>query len=219
MLSYSVIILAAGTGSRTGFSYNKILHKIHDKTVLDYSINFFSNDNKCTQLLLICNKNDVDLLSDKFNAKVDSFIIGGKTRQESVYNGLIKANNEIVLVHDSARPFINPVTIDQLVNEVSLSKASTLAIPVSNTIVKREGNRLIKTLDRSNLLQVQTPQAFHKDILLDAHEKAIKVGYLATDDTDLVRQFTDVVPTFIMGDYRSMKLTTKEDIEFLEVIL
>jgi 2-C-methyl-D-erythritol 4-phosphate cytidylyltransferase len=219
MITYSAIILAAGTGSRTGFNYNKIFHKINDKFIVEYSIDYFKNDPKCKQLLLICNENDFTVMKDLFTNVVDSIFIGGKTRQESVYKALNKADNGYLLIHDSARPFINSVNIEELLVEVDKSKASTLAIPVTNTIVEVNGNRLIKTLDRTSLLEVQTPQAFDRDILLNAHNKAIKAQYSATDDTDIVRQFTDIVPTYVMGDYRSIKLTTKDDIKFLEVIL
>jgi 2-C-methyl-D-erythritol 4-phosphate cytidylyltransferase len=150
---------------------------------------------------------------------VDHIVHGGSTRQKSVYKGLNKAINDYVLIHDSARPYINKERIDELLVNLKETKANTLAVFVKDTIVNINGNRLGKMLDRNELLIIQTPQAFLKDLILDAHEKAINAGYIGTDDTSLVAKFTEVTPAYVIGDYRSIKLTTKEDIEILKVIL
>lgn len=218
-MNFSAIILAAGSGSRSGLEYNKVFHEINGKKVLDYSVDFFQNIPDCKEILLVCSDNDFNYVYDLYHHRVNRIIVGGKTRQESVYKALNKAVYEYVLVHDSARPFINKESIDHLVKEMVSTGASTLAVPVKDTIVKVSGNRLIKTLCRDELVSIQTPQAFLKELLLGAHEKARKSEYLATDDTDLVRKFTSVMPSYVMGDYRSIKLTTKDDILFLEVIL
>lgn len=218
-MEFSAIILAAGSGSRTGLNYNKVFHKIHRKRVLDYSIEFFRNYSKCTEILLICSEHDVNFVREEYGTMVTTIVIGGATRQESVYKGLNKATKPYVLVHDSARPFLNKDNIDQLVACMIDTKAATLAIPVIDSIVKVSGNRLTKTLDREEFVALQTPQAFLTELLLHAHEKARKRGYFATDDTDLIRKFTNVMPSYVEGDYRSIKLTNKEDIALLEVIL
>lgn len=219
IMKFSAIILAAGSGSRVGFDYNKVFHVVNGKKVLDYSINFFKNYAKCGEIILVCSDNDFNYVYDLYSTVVDHIIVGGKTRQDSVYKGLNKAVYEYVLVHDSARPYINYATIDRLVDEMVVIGASTLAVPVKDSIVKTSDNRLIKALDRNELVALQTPQAFLRELLLEAHKKARKSNYQATDDTDLVRKFTNVMPSFVMGDYRSVKLTTKDDIKFLEVIL
>jgi len=218
-MKFSAIILAAGSGSRTGLDYNKIFHEINGKKVLKYSIDFFRNYSKSCEIILVCSNSDFNYVYDLYHKDVDHIVIGGITRQESVFKGLNKATENYVLVHDSARPYINRDAIDRLIFEVHTSGASTLAIPVSDTIVKISGNRLIKTLDRNQLVAIQTPQAFLRELLLDAHKKALKAEYIATDDTDIVRRFTDVMPSYVLGDYRSVKLTTKDDLLLLEVIL
>ena len=155
----------------------------------------------------------------KYSKSVEHVILGGNSRQESVFKGLNNVTNDYVLVHDSARPFISSSAIDRLLIDLSTSKATTLAVFVKDSIVKTNGNRLGKALDRSKLLSIQTPQAFSRDLLVSAHKKAIKANYLATDDTDLIAKFTTVTPSFVEGDYRSIKLTTKHDVKFLKVIL
>jgi 2-C-methyl-D-erythritol 4-phosphate cytidylyltransferase len=218
-MQYSAIILAGGIGSRMDLGYNKIFHEINGKRVLDYSVEFFEKDPRCTDIVLVCNEQDFNFVYKEYLSRKFTIITGGINRQGSVYKGLNKAKKDIVLVHDSARPYINHASIDKLLHETLITGASTLAVFVKDTMVKVNGNRLSKTLDRSSIVAVQTPQGFKTDLLLDAHQKARATGYLATDDTDLVRKFTHVMPSFVIGDYRSIKLTTKEDIKFLEVIL
>lgn len=218
-MKFSAVILAAGSGVRTGLEYNKILHKINGKRVLDYSVDFFKNYGACKEIILVVSDNDYNVMFDEYSTKKCHVIVGGTSRQQSVYKGLNKATNNYVLVHDSARPFINSTKIDELCKDLIETRATTLGVYVKDTTVKTIGNRLGKALDRNNLLAIQTPQAFERDLLIKAHEKAIKTGYIATDDTDLIAKFTNVMPSYVLGDYRSVKLTTIEDIKYLEVIL
>ena len=218
-MKYTAIILAAGSGSRTGLDINKVLLEINGKRVLDYSVDFFLNHKNCSEIVLVSSERDFNYIYNAYNDKVDVIINGGSTRQQSVHKGLKKATNEFVLIHDSARPFISKDCIDELCENVKTTFASTLAVFVKDTIVNINGNRLGKTLHRSELLAIQTPQAFKRDVIVSAHEKAVNNGYLGTDDTSLIAKFTTVTPAYVIGDYRSIKLTTKEDIDILKVIL
>lgn len=218
-MKYSAIILAAGSGSRTGLDTNKVLIEIKGKRVLDYSVDFFIKHHECDEIILVCSEIDFNFIYDTYNNQVDSIITGGATRQASVFRGLNKAKNDYVLIHDSARPYISPSSIDRLLDNLKETQASTLAVFVKDTIVNINGNRLGKSLHRSELLAIQTPQGFHRELIIQAHEKAIQNGYLGTDDTSLISKFTGVTPSYVLGDYRSVKLTTIEDIEILKVIL
>lgn len=218
-LEYTVIILAAGKGERTGLKYNKVLTDINGKKVLDYSVDFFIKHKQCKEIVLVCSETDFNFIYDRYNKRVDTIIIGGETRQESVFKGLNKAVLNYVLIHDSARPYINLQSVNELITNLEETNATTLAVYVKDSIRESNGNRLGKTFDRNKLLAIQTPQGFNKDLLIEAHTKARKLGYFATDDTDLIAKFTEVTPAFVIGDYRSIKLTTKEDIELLKVIL
>ena len=218
-MKYSVIILAAGSGSRTGLDMNKVLIEINGKMVLDYSVDFFKLHKECTEIVIVCSERDFNFIYNNYNDSVDHIVHGGSTRQKSVYKGLNKAINDYVLIHDSARPFIVKTCIDQLLKNLKETSATTLAVFVKDSIVKVNGNRLGTPLHRSNLLAIQTPQAFKTDLIVKAHEKALVSGFLATDDTALIAMSTDVTPSYVLGDYRSIKLTTKEDIDLLKVIL
>lgn len=218
-MKYSVLIMAAGNGTRTGLPYNKIFHKINGMTVLDYSLKFFKNDEQCETILIVCNEADYDRLISTINDENISLIVGGDTRQQSVYNGLSKVNTEYVLVHDAARPFINHTIMKRFLTDLVKYNACSLAVPSKNTLVKVDGNRFVESLNRSNILQVQTPQGFKTSLLMKAHKKALQDDHMATDDVSLVALYTDVIPRYIIGDERSIKLTTPYDIQLLEVIL
>ena len=218
-MKYTAIILAAGSGTRSGLDINKVLVKINGKRVLEYSLDYFVNDAHCNEIIVVSSDRDYNFMLNEYSEIVDYIVHGGKTRQESVYLGLNKAHNDFVLIHDSARPFIVKECVDRLLINVKQTYATTLAVFVKDSIVQTSGNRLGKQLHRSELLAIQTPQAFKTDLILKAHKKAINNGYLGTDDTSLISKFTDVNPSYVLGDYRSIKLTTKEDIEILKVIL
>jgi 2-C-methyl-D-erythritol 4-phosphate cytidylyltransferase len=218
-MKYSALILAAGSASRMGLDYNKVLHKIKGKRVLDYSVEYFLKDANCNQIVLVTSEHDFNTIFDLYNSKVDVIIQGGRTRQDSVYNGLTKCEEEYVLIHDSARPFLVKKCVDNLFIDVQFTKASTLAVYVKDSIVQTSSNRIEKMLDRTKLLNIQTPQAFQKDLIITAHKKARANHFIGTDDTSLISKFTDVMPSFVIGDYRNIKLTTVEDIILLEAIL
>jgi 2-C-methyl-D-erythritol 4-phosphate cytidylyltransferase len=218
-MKYSSIIMAAGSGKRMGINQNKILLEINGKIVIDYSVDYFKNDSKCGQVIVVCSVVDYESMRERYDSTGVAIVVGGETRQESVYKGLNEAIYDFVIVHDAARPYLVREVIDRLLLNVIDTKASTLAVFVKDTIVEVDGNRLIKALDRSKVVSIQTPQAFETKLLLDAHEKARKASYFATDDTQLVSKFTNVNPAFVEGDYRCIKLTTKEDLDLLKVIL
>jgi len=218
-MKYTAIILAAGSGTRTGLKVNKILQKIHEKSVLNYSINFFENDHECNQIILVVNANDFALLSNLKISKNSNVILGGNTRQESVYNSLQHIHEKFVLVHDAARPFIPKKGVEELKHELLKHSSLTLGVKVTDTIQKIHDGYVFETLNRNSLIATQTPQAFHLDKLIEAHNLAVKNGFEATDDTTLLLELLDIPALFVKGDTRNIKFTTIEDLKLLEVIL
>ena len=165
-MKYSVIILAAGSGKRTGLNHNKILQKIKGKRVIDFSLDFFKNDINCHEIILVSSKVDYDYFSSEFKQSNIRVILGGLTRTDSVRFALNKAVNEYILIHDGARPFINSDSVSNLLNILENNDSVTLGVRVKETIQEIDGDNIIKTLDRSNLIITQTPQGFKKDLLL-----------------------------------------------------
>lgn len=219
-MNYSALITAAGKGLRSGLSYNKVLHKIHDKMILEYSIEFFLEHAKCTEIIVICNEEDELFLTNFYKNKNILFVVGGATRQMSVMNGINASSNDYVLIHDAARPFINMNVVNKLLVEVEKHQACSVAIPSKNTLVSVDEDGFYKGIvNREEVWQVQTPQAFKKELILGAHKKALEEGASASDDTGLIARYTSVKPKYVLGDERSIKLTTPYDIQLLEVIL
>ncbi len=218
-MKYSAIILAAGSGKRTGLKLNKTLYKINKKSVIEYSLDFFKNDINCVDIILVVSNVDYDYCLNNFNGEKIKIILGGSTRRDSVRLALSSAITEYVLVHDGARPYIKKDFVDKILISLKYNDSVTLGVKVKETIQEIDGNCVVKTLDRNKLIVTQTPQGFNKNLLIEAHDMALKKGYYGTDDTILLEKFLNINAVFILGDYRNIKLTTEDDIKLLEVIL
>jgi len=218
-MKYSAIILAAGSGLRTGLNTNKILIQINGRCVVDYSIKFFEKDSNCGELILVVSKRNFQALNKKYNSPFIKVIIGGAHRQDSVYNALEIAVYDYVLIHDGARPFMLKDNIDDIYNNLQQYPSITLGVKVKETIQEVDGNRVVRTLDRNSLIITQTPQGFKRDILIKAHQLAFDDTYFGTDDTVLIERYLGITAFVVKGDYRNVKLTTLDDIDLLEVIL
>ena len=129
------------------------------------------------------------------------------------------AVSDYVLIHDGARPYINKESVENLLLSLGNNDSVTLGVKVKETIQKVDGNTVVNTLERSNLIITQTPQGFKKSLITKAHDLAFDNGYIGTDDTVLLDKFLNIKATFVHGDYRNIKLTTIEDIKLLEVVL
>ncbi len=146
---------------------------------------------------------------------------GGQTRQESVYKGLLHLSKtgerpDFVLVHDAARPFLTEKLISDTIASVIEHGACTVAVPVSDTVKRVDGNSVIETIDRSNLVAVHTPQGARFDWLLDAHETARSNNISATDDAFILEQSHEV--KIVSGDRYNIKVTVPEDLLICEAI-
>lgn len=215
----SAIILAAGSGKRTGLQYNKVLYEVHGKKILEYSIEKLREFPVIHEIILVVSSTELDYFKDRYNSLVDHIVVGGKERQDSVYNALQVVQNEYVLIHDGARPYIPQAAITDLLSLLVSEKSLTLGVKVKDTIQRVSGDKVIETLNRDELYAVQTPQAFHTDVIVKAHHLAKKDHFIGTDDTVLVERYLTIPTHMVMGDYRNIKLTTLDDIKLLEVIL
>lgn len=218
-MSYSAIILAAGSGTRTGLKYNKVLYEIHGKKLIDYSIDKFREFPVINEIILVVSQDELEYFKSRYSEKVDNIVVGGKERQDSVYNALNLASNKYVIIHDGARPFIPDYSMKDLLKNMESEKSLTLAVKVKDTIQIVRKNKGIETLNRDELYAIQTPQAFEKETIVKAHTLAKKENFKGTDDTMLVERYLNIPSHIIKGDYRNLKLTTLDDIKLLEVIL
>ncbi|MGJ3206501.1 2-C-methyl-D-erythritol 4-phosphate cytidylyltransferase [Geobacillus sp. FJAT-46040] len=222
-MNYEAIVLAAGRGKRMNAGMNKQFLELGGEPLIVRTLNVFERDERCTRIVLVVNpaeRSRFEQLLARFRIqKVAALTDGGEERQHSVYNGLqALAGEEIVLIHDGARPFVRVHHLHELVNAAVQYGAAIPAVRVKDTIKKANGLFVKQTIDRSSLWAVQTPQAFRLSLIMEAHEAAKQAGYLGTDDASLVERIGKPVK-IIEGDYRNIKLTTPEDLLFAEAIL
>ncbi|MFE5431453.1 2-C-methyl-D-erythritol 4-phosphate cytidylyltransferase [Peribacillus simplex] len=219
---YEVVIPAAGQGKRMKAGKNKLFIELSGIPIIVYTLRVFEEDPNCRGIILSINPAEKDYFSQLIAAyglkKVKKLVMGGKERQQSVYNGLQHAGEEIVLVHDGARPFINVGQINELTTAASLHGGAVIAVPVKDTIKKASNNKVVETVERSSLWAVQTPQAFRVSILKSAYEQAEAEAFLGTDDASLLERINEQV-VIIEGNYDNIKITTQEDLYFAEAIL
>ena len=209
---YSVIILCAGKGTRTGLDYNKMLYEFNGKTVYEMTLENFIHDSKCGQINVVTQPFERKLFERLSKDSRIEFADGGQERQDSVYEGLKKTKGDYVLIHDGARPFVKRKHIDALLECLKVHSACLLMVPCKDTIKKVVNGKVVETLKRSELMQAQTPQAFHRDVIVDAYSQGILEEYQATDDAQMVEKFSDVKVYAIVSDYENIKITTPEDL-------
>jgi len=211
-MNYSVIIAAGGNGGRMGLPYNKMFYTLaNGHTILQTSINLFKNDVNCKQIIIATNPDDMPRLSSLHGGRL-VIVNGGKTRQESVFNGLMAVNQEVVLVHDGARPWCTQESIDSLLKVMHREQAAILAVPEVETVKVVEEGYITTTIGRSNLWHAQTPQAFNTELLVKCHHQAAHEHFLATDDAQLVEHYSPVPIKIVEGNYANIKITTMNDV-------
>jgi 2-C-methyl-D-erythritol 4-phosphate cytidylyltransferase len=208
MTTFNVIIPAGGTSSRFG-STNKLLEKIHGKEVIKYTVEAFERAG-VDEIIVCTNSDEIKKILDV------CFAEGGATRQESVFNGLKACKCDYVLIHDAARPMVSPELINQVIEEVKVKKALTVATKTVDTIKEVEDGKIIRTIDRAKLYNTQTPQAFEYKLIKDAHERL--AGQNFTDDAGMLEAL-GVDVHIIDGSPKNIKITTQEDIEIAGVYI
>jgi len=222
-MKVTAVIPAAGAGKR--MNSKKQFLELNGRPVLDITVSVFDECQAIDDIIVVVAKEDIGSTKDllKERKKVKSIVAGGAERQDSVYNGIKaiipESEEDIVVIHDAARPLITKDIISKAVTEAKVSKAVVVGIPSKDTVktVSPE-NIIMETLDRASIWLVQTPQAFHYSVIKQAYERAQRIKYKATDDSKLVERMGLSVK-MIMGSSENIKITTKEDLAMAEAIL
>lgn len=220
----SAIVLAGGRGKRMNYHKSKQFIEIKGKPVLVYTLEKFIYNKSIDEVILVLPEDEVDYCKkevlQKYSLKVDRIVIGGKERQDSVFNALEameKAN--IVLIHDGARPFINEKIIEEGIKYANIYGAAAPGVTPKDTIkVKNEDNISVDTPDRNMLVAVQTPQCFKYDEIYQCHRKIKEENAIVTDDTSVVERYGHKVYLY-EGDYTNIKITTPEDLILAERLI
>lgn len=211
-MKYSLILLCAGSGKRTGLKYNKIFYKIEDQTVYEKNINHFIDDNRCQQIVVVTKDSEIEDIKKLVQNEKIEYVFGGKERQDSVYEGLKLVKEEYVFIHDGARPFVSKKSIDDLVECLNEYCAGLLMVPCKDTIKEVKEGQVVQTLKRENLMQAQTPQVFKTTLIKDAYQKAKDDAFFATDDSQLFERYEKLPIKAVLGEYSNIKITTQEDL-------
>ena len=202
---YSCVIVAAGTGTRANLGYNKLRYLVMNKPVLMYSVEMFLN--RGYEVIVVMNKEDEAFFKPYFQGTI-KLAYGGKNRTESVANGLSLVSNKFVLIHDAARPRINHRMIDQIENGLALSNACFLAKRVTDTVYRLDNG--LELLDRNQLYQAETPQAFLTKSIKKAYELRKKAF---TDDISLYQSVLNETILPITHEENNDKITYQEDLD------
>ena len=209
------VVLAAGSGSRMGPGRNKMFIRFGRYTVLERSLRAFEESGCFDRMVLVyraCDKDETEQTAKRTLSLPYSLVEGGSERQFSVYNALCAIGSaDIVAVHDGARCFIKPEVIRACVKKARETGAAAAGVKTRDTIKVVEGNIIKETLDRSRLVNIQTPQVFSYDLLKKAHEAAAADSFIGTDDCGLVERLGASV-SFVEAGYDNIKVTTQEDV-------
>lgn len=255
-LTIDTVVVAAGVGKRFGSQMPKQYTHIGSQTVLQHSIAALSKVQQLSTCYLVISEEDMIAKTLSFSMPIE-WVVGGKERMNSVFNAVQtiwqqyqnplsdKAfsdkdshhayDNHWVLIHDAARPCVNPSDIEKLITQTTQqflqqsqqkqaqeSAGGLLAIPVRDTvkqIIHAQDKVLAqKTLDRSQLWLAQTPQIFPLATLYDYLTQAIEQTIAFTDEASLFEHFGKQ-PLLVEGSHSNIKLTFPEDLQFAQVYL
>jgi 2-C-methyl-D-erythritol 4-phosphate cytidylyltransferase len=152
--------------------------------------------------------------------RVLAVVAGGEERQDSVQRGLEAVSPEAawVVVHDAVRPMITPDLVERVLAAARIPGAATCGWPVRETVKLVKDSFVDQTLPRDGLWLTQTPQAFRRELLREAHDKAAREGFRGTDDAMLVERLGGRV-AMVEGLAQNIKITTKEDLKTVRTLL
>lgn len=217
------VIFAGGIGRRMSQkALPKQFLKLHGKEIIIHTLEHFQNHPQVDGIVISCVENWIPFLNDlicKYNmSKVYAIVPGGKTGQESIYNGLKKtkelfANQQIdVLIHDGVRPLINEETITACIESIRNFGSAITVAPVTETIIQIDkSGKVDEVIDRTHCLLARAPQGFHLDDILGAHEKAIKEGKCDFIDSATMMKWRGIKLAVVEGPIENIKITTPMD--------
>lgn len=234
-LKLAAIIPAAGRGLRMGASRPKQFIEIGGSPILLRSARAFLESPSVAKVLLVVPEDYFDAarsLVAAFNREAQAagrrtwpeeameVLVGGKERQDSVWNGLRGVPEECgwVAIHDGARPFLSPELLDRAFRAALDTGAAIAALPATDTVKRVRDAAVVETVPREDLWLVQTPQIFRKDLIVRAYEEAISNGWAATDDAAFVERLGHPVAV-VPGDSENIKITRPEDLARAEWML
>lgn len=215
------VIVAAGSASRMG-GIDKVMAPLGGEPVILRTVRAFQETDAIREIVIVTREDLIMPVSDLCAGldKVKAVVVGGGSRQESVWLGLnaLSKGMELAAIQDGARPLVTPALIDRTVRAAHSYGAAAPAIPVKDTIKVEKSGLIESTPDRSTLRAVQTPQVFDFDLLRGALQKARNDGAEVTDDCSAVERLGMKI-RLVEGEERNLKVTTPLDLKIAELLL
>ena len=225
-MQVQAIIPAAGAGLHQGESSARVLTPVGGRSLIRRTLEAFDRCPEITGITLMVSQSNLlevarELESDGWRKAID-IRLGGERRQDSVRLGLQSLTAEppdFVIVHDGARPLVTDDLIHAGLETARRHGAATAAVPVRHTYKHVDNSGFVHgTVERSDLMQVQTPQVFRFDWILEAHERAVRERIVVEDDAELIEKLGKPVKVF-SGSYSNLKVATREDALMVEALL
>lgn len=217
-MKVEVILLSGGVGSRMGSLIPKQYLLLKDKPIARISFDLFDACDEIASITVVANEGYHHIFDSK--RKNVSFALPGERRQDSLKNGMAKLapDTDLVLIHDAARPFLTQDMILRVIQNTKETGAATLALPMRYTVKEADAEkRVVKTLDRSKLYEIQTPQGLKRSILEKGMQRAESEGITVTDDVCLAEILSSAVQ-LVNGSPYNFKITTQEDLVIARAI-
>ncbi|MEM8550272.1 MAG: 2-C-methyl-D-erythritol 4-phosphate cytidylyltransferase [Verrucomicrobiota bacterium] len=230
-MSHAALFLCAGSGTRMrGTVHDKVLTLLNGKAVVLHSLDAFHRAGIIDQITIVYrDEAQKENLSDVFaQAQCPyplNWVKGGTERQDSVFNALNEMSLlvEFVYIHDCARPLVHPEALQSLRQTVMQDKAAVLAHRVTDTIKKASTKRStrkrrLRDVPRAGLWAMETPQAFERELIVEAYRRLRLDNLSVTDDTAAVG-YQQVGVSLVENHWPNPKLTVPGDLDYLEFLL
>mgnify|MGYP001551503468 CR=1 FL=1 len=221
----SAVITAAGSGTRMNSQINKPFLDIKGKKIIELTLDTLTKIDVFDEIILVIRKEDEEEIKEVLKGydKDIKCVYGSNTRELSTFEGLKALNSkcELVLTHDGVRPFASSKLFYRVLEGLKSYKAVISATKTKDTIKIVDEDMVVDfTPNRDYVYNIQTPQAFDKDILFSMYEDYVNSEFKITDDSQLFEFFHRDIPVKVVsGEYSNIKITTREDILFAEAYL
>lgn len=220
------IIVAAGKGKSMNSNVNKVFLEINSKPILAHTLEKFQNCSAIDEIIIVSQKNNfkkINEIKKQYNLnKINKIIVGGKERQDSVYNGLMSIKkakyNDIIAVHNGSNPLVKDSEIKNCIAAAKKHGASAAAFRLKDTIKRTSNNFASETISRKDVWQMQTPQCIQYGLFKEAYNNARNKKITATDDVSLVEALNKKVK-IVECSYENFKITTQDDLRMAKSIL
>lgn len=221
MEKYSLVLLAAGRGTRFGGDLPKQYLNIGGKPIIVHCLESINAVHSIDEIICVCDlsfRETIAQYCEQYGIKKKiKFISGGLSRQQDVYNGIIRTSNDNIILHEAARPFVSAEDFEVLISHPA--ENITYGYDLLNSVmVKNKENMISGVIEREKLINIQLPQKFKKQDLLFSHEQAIKEKKCFSEDSGLVFYYTHKPVICLTGKLYNIKITVPIDLIFGEVI-